>query len=109
MTSERSVLLLVRQRTQLQPKIANNHRRQICNPTCRRYRLRVLCYELRDGGSHFTLDPFLLWKVPHDRNAGWLSAYIAAAEEPGAGNPHATFCGDRRRATASGDPVSWLL
>src|ERR1019366_5720104 len=27
------------------------------------------------------------------------------AEERGAGNPHATFCGNRRRATASGDPV----
>jgi hypothetical protein len=23
----------------------------------------------------------------------------------GAGNPHATFCGNRRRVTASGDPV----
>jgi hypothetical protein len=23
----------------------------------------------------------------------------------GAGNPHATFCGNRGRATASGDPV----
>src|SRR5689334_23090899 len=29
----------------------------------------------------------------------------ATAEERGAGNPHATFCGNRRRATASGDPV----
>jgi hypothetical protein len=27
------------------------------------------------------------------------------AEERGAVNPHATFCGNRRRATASGDPV----
>ena len=27
------------------------------------------------------------------------------AEERGAGNPHATFCGNRGRATASGDPV----
>ena len=27
------------------------------------------------------------------------------AEERGAGNPHATFCGSRGRATASGDPV----
>src|SRR5260221_14360056 len=27
------------------------------------------------------------------------------AEEGGAGNPHATFCGSRGRATASGDPV----
>ena len=27
------------------------------------------------------------------------------AEERSAGNPHATFCGNRRRATASGDPV----
>src|SRR6266478_5951190 len=27
------------------------------------------------------------------------------AEERGAGKPHATFCGNRRRATASGDPV----
>ena len=25
----------------------------------------------------------------------------------GAGNPHATFCGSRGRATASGDPVGW--
>ncbi len=24
----------------------------------------------------------------------------------GAGNPHATFCGNRGRATASGDPVT---
>src|SRR5487761_2349091 len=29
----------------------------------------------------------------------------STAEERGAGNPHATFCGNRRRATASGDPV----
>src|ERR1700726_1402086 len=29
------------------------------------------------------------------------------AEERGAGNPHATFCGSRGRATASGDPVGW--
>ena len=27
-------------------------------------------------------------------------------EERSAGNPHATFCGSRRRATASGDPVA---
>jgi hypothetical protein len=26
----------------------------------------------------------------------------------GAGNPHATFCGNRGRATASGDPVKRL-
>ena len=26
-------------------------------------------------------------------------------EELSAGNPHATFCGSRRRVTASGDPV----
>jgi hypothetical protein len=26
----------------------------------------------------------------------------------GAGNPHATFCGNRGRATASGDPVGGL-
>jgi hypothetical protein len=26
----------------------------------------------------------------------------------GAGNPHATFCGNRGRATASGDPVTFL-
>jgi len=30
---------------------------------------------------------------------------VATAEERGAVNPHATFCGNRRRATASGDPV----
>ena len=29
----------------------------------------------------------------------------ATAEERSARNPHATFCGNRRRATASGDPV----
>src|SRR5260370_39638909 len=28
-------------------------------------------------------------------------------EERSAVNPHATFCGSRRRATASGDPVGW--
>ncbi len=28
------------------------------------------------------------------------------SEERSAGNPHATFCGSRRRVTASGDPVS---
>jgi hypothetical protein len=27
-------------------------------------------------------------------------------EERSAGNPHATFCGNRRRVTASGDPVA---
>jgi hypothetical protein len=26
-------------------------------------------------------------------------------EERSAGNPHATFCGNRRRVTVSGDPV----
>jgi len=31
------------------------------------------------------------------------------SEERGAGNPHATFCGSRRRATASGDPVGGKL
>src|SRR5262249_56799959 len=29
----------------------------------------------------------------------------STSEERSAGNPHATFCGNRRRATASGDPV----
>ena len=29
----------------------------------------------------------------------------STAEERGAGNPHATFCGNRGRVTASGDPV----
>ena len=32
-------------------------------------------------------------------------AVKAVNEERGAGNPHATFCGSRGRATASGDPV----
>ncbi len=30
------------------------------------------------------------------------------AEERSAANPHATFCGSRRRVTASGDPVLGL-
>ncbi len=30
------------------------------------------------------------------------------SEERSAGNPHATFCGSRRRVTASGDPVCAL-
>ena len=29
----------------------------------------------------------------------------STSEERSAGNPHATFCGNRRRVTASGDPV----
>src|SRR5215471_7482328 len=29
----------------------------------------------------------------------------STAEERGAGNPHATFCGNRGRVTAPGDPV----
>jgi hypothetical protein len=29
----------------------------------------------------------------------------ATSEERSAGNPHATFCGSRRRVTASGHPV----
>ena len=29
----------------------------------------------------------------------------ATSEERRAGNPHAAFCGSRRRVTASGDPV----
>ena len=29
----------------------------------------------------------------------------SSSEERSAGNPHATFCGNRGRATASGDPV----
>src|SRR5215475_6920658 len=31
----------------------------------------------------------------------------STAEEPGARNLHAGFCGNRGRATASGDPVGW--
>ena len=30
-------------------------------------------------------------------------------EERSAGNPHATFCGNRRRVTAFGDPVGRLV
>ena len=33
------------------------------------------------------------------------SAVKQLPKSVGAGNPHATFCGNRRRATASGDPV----
>ena len=32
----------------------------------------------------------------------------SSIEERSAGNPHATFCGNRRRVTASGDPVCAL-
>src|SRR6267142_1538780 len=36
-----------------------------------------------------------------------LQCCESTAEERSAANPHATFCGSRRRATASGDPVGW--
>jgi len=48
------------------------------------------------------------------RSTSWASRCIAAgsrqsckptAEERSAGKPHATFCGNRRWATVSGDPV----
>ena len=32
----------------------------------------------------------------------------SSSEERSAGNPHATFCGNRGRATASGDPVGGI-
>src|SRR4029077_3657189 len=38
-----------------------------------------------------------------------LSQYCeSSSEERSAGNPHATFCGNRGRATASGDPVGGI-
>jgi len=37
--------------------------------------------------------------------AGACSAVNQLPKSVGAGNPHATFCGNRGRATASGDPV----
>ena len=37
--------------------------------------------------------------------AGASSAVNQLPKSVGAGNPHATFCGNRRQATASGDPV----
>jgi hypothetical protein len=36
-----------------------------------------------------------------------LQCCKSLAEERSAGNPHATFCGNWRRATASSDPVGW--
>jgi len=36
-----------------------------------------------------------------------LQCCESTVEERSAVNPHATFCGSRRRATASGDPVGW--
>src|SRR4029077_2823580 len=37
--------------------------------------------------------------------AGACSAVKQLPKSVGAGNPHATFCGNRGRVTASGDPV----
>ena len=37
--------------------------------------------------------------------SGGTSCCESSSEERSAGNPHATFCGNRERATASGDPV----
>gem|GEM_PF-5867096 len=36
-----------------------------------------------------------------------MQCFEPTAEERGAVKPHATFCGNRGRATASGDPVGW--
>ena len=44
---------------------------------------------------------------PLPRSCRLLQCCKSPAEERSAGNPHATFCGNRRRATASGDPVGW--
>lgn len=41
----------------------------------------------------------------HTGGCGNLRCCEATAEERGAVAPHATFCGNRGRATASGDPV----
>ena len=40
-----------------------------------------------------------------DELTGHTYEPLPARRERSAGNPHATFCGNRRRATASGDPV----
>jgi transposase InsO family protein len=37
-----------------------------------------------------------------------LQCCESSSEERSAGNPHATICGNRRWATASGDPVAGL-
>jgi hypothetical protein len=79
-----------------------------------RYWRRMLCSRSRDIGR-LTWDAFnqikegtrycgpncgsLIRSCRHSR------CFEATAEERGAGNPHATFCGNRRRVTASGDPV----
>jgi catechol 2,3-dioxygenase-like lactoylglutathione lyase family enzyme len=39
------------------------------------------------------------------RSCRLLQCCETPAEERSAGNPHATFCGNWRRATASSDPV----
>src|SRR6266851_8160052 len=44
-------------------------------------------------------------RLPDSRRHQLWAIAQPTAEERGAGNPHATFCGSRGRATASGDPV----
>ena len=45
-------------------------------------------------------------RLPYSElQAGARSAVNQLPKSVGAGNPHATFCGNRGRATASGDPV----
>ena len=78
-----------------------------------RYWRKMLRSRSRDGKVH--------WKVFHQvkesfrccdqscasltEAAGSRSAVNHLSEERSAGKPHATFCGSRRRVTASGDPV----
>jgi hypothetical protein len=44
-------------------------------------------------------------RLPYPGAAGARSAVNQLPKSVGAGNPHATFCGNRGRVTASGDPV----
>jgi hypothetical protein len=68
------------------------------------------------AGRHLTWDAFNQIKertpllkpklrLPYRELQALCSDVNQLSKSVGAGNPHATFCGIRRRATASGDPV----
>ncbi|MER9783186.1 hypothetical protein [Mesorhizobium sp. M0217] len=78
-----------------------------------RYWRKMLCSRSRDGGR-LDWDAFhqIKERTPllhpcgsHTGGCGHLRCCEATAEERGAVAPHATFCGNRGRPTASGDPV----
>jgi hypothetical protein len=78
-----------------------------------RYRRRMLCSRSWAGSRLGRIQPDQRTDTVADTKtappisgaAETCSAVSQLPKSVGAGNPHATFCGNRGRATASGDPV----